>query len=70
MLIKSNIESFLRQTYVSKSVKPRLINICLDCYCIDKLFYKMGIHKLIVFLRKETFLAYLLNIKKPNQIVL
>ena len=30
----------------------------------------MGIHKLIVFLRKETFLAYLLNIKKPNQIVL
>ena len=30
----------------------------------------MVIHKLIAFLRKDTFLSYFLNIKKPNQIVL
>ena len=69
-LVKSNIESYLRQTYDSKSFKPKLINIYLDCYFIDKLFYKMVIHKLIAFLRKDTFLSYFLNIKKPNQIVL
>ena len=69
-LVESNIESYLRQTYDSKSFKPKLINIYLDCYFIDKLFYKMVIHKLIAFLRKDTFLSYFLNIKKPNQIVL
>ena len=30
----------------------------------------MVIHKLIAFLRKDTFLSYFLNIKKPNQMVL
>ena len=52
--------------YNSKSFKPRLIKIYLDCYFIDKLFYKMVIHKLIAFLRKDTFLSYFLDIKKPN----
>ena len=69
-LVESNTESYLRQTYDSKSFKPKLININLDCYFIDKLFYKMVIHKLIALLRKDTFLSYFLNIKKPNQIVL
>ena len=54
-LVESNIESYLRQTYDSKSFKPKLINTHLDCYFIDKLFYKMVIHKLIGFLRKGTF---------------
>ena len=69
-LVKSNIESYLRQTYDSKSFKPKLINIYLDCYFIDKLFYKMVIHKLIDFLRKDSFLSYFLNIRKHNQIVM
>ena len=69
-LVKSNIESYLRQTYDSTSFKPRLINIYLDCYFIDKLFFKMVIDKLIAFLRKDTFSFYFLDIKKPNQIVL
>ena len=30
----------------------------------------MIMHKLTVFLRKDTFLSYFLNIKKPNQMVL
>ena len=54
-LVKSNIESFLRQIYDSKSLKPRLTNIYLDHYFVDKFYYKMVIHKLIAFLRKDTF---------------
>ena len=56
--------------YNSKSFKPRLIKIYLDCYFIDKHFYKMVIRKLTAFPRKDTFLSYFLDIKKPNQIVL
>ena len=64
------MESSLRQTFGSKSFKPKLVNIHLECYFIDKRFYKMVIHKLIAFLKKDTFLSYFLNIKKPNQIML
>ena len=54
-LVKSNIESFLRQTSDSNSMKTRLISVYLDGYFINKLYSKMIIHKLIDFVRRDAF---------------
>ena len=40
-LLKSNVESFCRQAFGSKSTKPWRISIYLDCYFIGKRYYKI-----------------------------
>ena len=62
ILLKSNIESFLMQIFDSINFKLRPMNIYCDCCFIDKLYYKMLIHKLIAFLRKDTFFCLILRI--------
>ena len=48
------------QTFDSINFKLRPMNIYCDCCFIDKLYYKMLIHKLIAFLRKDTFFCLIL----------
>ena len=52
---EKKIGSFLGQTHDSKSFKLRLINIYLDCYFIDKLYYRIVIHELITLLKMDIF---------------
>lgn len=73
-LVKRNGESFLRQTYGSKSNKLRRISIYFDRY-FDRYFihnlyyYRIFICKMIAIPRRDTFFSCSLDTKKSNLIV-
>ena len=70
-LVKRNGESFLRQTYGSKSNKLRRISIYFDRYFIHNLYYyRIFIYKMIAIPRRDTFFSCSMDTTKSNLIVL